>query len=164
VRLLLRKPLSTGQTDLLFEPLALLRRLAASIPKPRQNMVRFHGIFAPHAAKRSLLAQLVPTPAACATTPLRRADPVAATTSNATLDPSPLPAAPTPVPVPYRRPWAELLRRIHDHDVLRCPRCERIGGTSPSNGKSAVYRGCRRGHRGRHEGRWKPSMQGRRDG
>jgi hypothetical protein len=86
--------------------------------------VRFHGIFAPHAAKRSLLAALVPTPAACATTPLRRADPVAATTSNATLDPSPLPAAPTPVPVPYRRPWAELLRRIHDHDVLRCPRCD----------------------------------------
>jgi len=30
----------------------------------------------------------------------------------------------TAVPVPYRRPWAELLKRIHDHAVLVCPRCD----------------------------------------
>jgi hypothetical protein len=36
----------------------------------------------------------------------------------------PPPADPrTPVPVPYRRPWAQLLKRVLDHDALRFPRC-----------------------------------------
>jgi hypothetical protein len=47
VRLQLRKPLASGRTHLLFEPVAFLRRLAACIPRPRQNTVRFHGLFAP---------------------------------------------------------------------------------------------------------------------
>ena len=47
LRLLLRKPWHTGQRDIIFQPVELLRRLAAAIPKPRQHLIRFHGVFAP---------------------------------------------------------------------------------------------------------------------
>jgi len=44
VRLKLRKPFYTGQTDVVFEPVEFLRRLASAVPKPMQNMIRYHGI------------------------------------------------------------------------------------------------------------------------
>jgi hypothetical protein len=41
----------------LAEPLDLIARLAALVPKPRINLIRYHGILAPHHALR---AQLTP--------------------------------------------------------------------------------------------------------
>jgi hypothetical protein len=113
VRLELRKPLASGRTHLLFEPVALLRRLAASIPRPRQNMLRFHGLFAPNARHRPAVTAQLDSPQH--PVPI---SPVAADTAVLGDDP-------TPVPRPYRRPWAELLSHVLDLDVLRCPRCER---------------------------------------
>ena len=49
VRLKLRKPYYTGQTEIVLEPREFLRRLIATIPPKRLNMVRFHGVFAPRA-------------------------------------------------------------------------------------------------------------------
>ena len=46
VRLELRKPTHTGQTAIVFEPKAFLRRLIATIPPRRANNVRFHGVYA----------------------------------------------------------------------------------------------------------------------
>jgi Putative transposase/Transposase zinc-binding domain len=122
VRLTLRKPLPSGRSDLIFEPVTFLRRLAASLPRPRQNMLRFHGIFAPRAAARSRLAALLPKPPAPpAPLPSLRVKLAEAQDAAAGV---PLAGTRAPVPLPYRRPWAELLKRIHDHDVLRCPRCD----------------------------------------
>jgi len=36
-----------GTTHVIFEPLDLIARLAALVPKPRVNLTRFHGLFAP---------------------------------------------------------------------------------------------------------------------
>src|SRR5438093_581653 len=41
-----------GTTHLCFEPVALLERLAALTPRPRVNLVVYHGVLAPHAAWR----------------------------------------------------------------------------------------------------------------
>jgi hypothetical protein len=41
----LRKPYYTGQTELVLEPTAFLRRLFAIIPPPRWHLTRYHGIF-----------------------------------------------------------------------------------------------------------------------
>jgi hypothetical protein len=38
-----------------LSPLDFLARLAALVPKPRSNLTRFHGIFAPNAKERSLV-------------------------------------------------------------------------------------------------------------
>jgi hypothetical protein len=45
VRLKLRKPYYTGQTELMLDPTAFLRRLFAIIPPPRWHLTRYHGIF-----------------------------------------------------------------------------------------------------------------------
>ena len=62
VRLKLRKPYYTGATEVLFQPLDFLKRLAALIPPPRQNQVRFYGVFAPHAKHKAALLSLLPQP------------------------------------------------------------------------------------------------------
>jgi len=43
----------TGTTRVLFEPLDFLARLAALVPKPRVDLPRFHGVFAPNSAHRA---------------------------------------------------------------------------------------------------------------
>jgi hypothetical protein len=39
-------------THVIFEPLDFLARLAALVPKPRVNLTRFHGVFAPNSKYR----------------------------------------------------------------------------------------------------------------
>ena len=107
VRYQLTKPWPTpeGKTELCFEPPALLRRLAALIPAPYSNLVRYNGVFANRSRYRALLP---PPPAAKAAEP-------------------PPAAAPAPVPPPPLRPrrlgWAQLLRRVLDVDALTCAKC-----------------------------------------
>jgi len=62
VRLKLRKPYYTGQTELMLEPTAFLRRLFAIIPPPRWHLTRYHGIFSGHHRLRRKLAALLPEP------------------------------------------------------------------------------------------------------
>jgi hypothetical protein len=44
-----------GTTHMIFEPLELVEKLAALVPPPRFNLVRYHGILAPSAAWRPLV-------------------------------------------------------------------------------------------------------------
>jgi len=37
----------------IFEPLDFIARLAALVPPPRQNLTRFHGVFAPNSPYRA---------------------------------------------------------------------------------------------------------------
>ncbi|MBW2735040.1 MAG: transposase [Deltaproteobacteria bacterium] len=48
VRLKLRKPYYTGQTQLVLKPEAFVRRLFAILPPPRWHLTRYHGIFSVH--------------------------------------------------------------------------------------------------------------------
>ena len=112
-------PAPTGRTELVLDPVDFLRRLAALIPAPYLNMVRYHGVF----ANRSHYRPQLPAPP-----PSREAQPSA---------PSPGPAGEQSpaasqqqqeehdgLPTRRRRtPWATLLRRVFDIDALRCPKC-----------------------------------------
>jgi len=53
VRYRLKTPYRDGTTHVIFEPLDFIVRLAALVPKPRVNLTRFHGVFAPHSGLRS---------------------------------------------------------------------------------------------------------------
>ena len=55
VRYTLKTPWRDGTTDVIFEPQDFIARLAALIPKPRINLTRFHGVFAPHSKHRALI-------------------------------------------------------------------------------------------------------------
>ena len=41
----------------MFEPLDFLARLAALVPRPRVNLTRYHGVFAPNSAHRALVTK-----------------------------------------------------------------------------------------------------------
>jgi hypothetical protein len=53
----LKTPWSDGTTHLIFSVMELIEKLAALVPPPRVNLVRYHGIIAPNAKNR---AQVVP--------------------------------------------------------------------------------------------------------
>jgi len=97
----MKRPAASGQTVLVLEPVEFLRRVAALVPPPRANLVRFFGVFASNARLRK---HLVPKPP---------------------KQPPPVPAAPAhPAPVAkYRVPWAQLLKTTFAADVLTCDKC-----------------------------------------
>ena len=105
VVLRLRHPWADGTTHLAFEPTALLERLAVLVPRPRVNLLLYHGVLAPHAAWR---AEVVGRAGA------------AVRPSGAAVAPEVgAPAAAGPA----ARRWADLMRRAFEVDVLACPRC-----------------------------------------
>ena len=55
VRYSLKNPWRDGTTYVIFEPLDFIARLAALIPKPRVNLTRFHGVFAPNSQHRATI-------------------------------------------------------------------------------------------------------------
>jgi hypothetical protein len=65
----IKTPYRDGTTDVIFEPLDFIARLAALVPKPRVNLTKFHGVFAPNSrhhviitpAKRNKVKQVLLT-------------------------------------------------------------------------------------------------------
>jgi hypothetical protein len=53
VRYQLKTPYRDGTTHVIFEPLDFISRLAALVPKPRVNLTRYHGVFAPNSQHRA---------------------------------------------------------------------------------------------------------------
>jgi hypothetical protein len=53
VRYQLKTPYRDGTTHVIFEPLDFIARLAALVPRPRVNLTRFHGVFAPNSRYRA---------------------------------------------------------------------------------------------------------------
>lgn len=52
VRYELKTPYRDGTTHVIFEPLDFMAKLAALEPKPRVNLTRYHGVFAPNSKHR----------------------------------------------------------------------------------------------------------------
>ncbi len=107
VVLQLRHPWADGTTCLAFEPTAFLERLAVLVPRPRINLVLYHGVLAPRAAWRAEVVRRH-TPVASAVT-----RPIDATAASAPTSPDPGSGS----------RWANLMRRAFGFDVLACPRC-----------------------------------------
>lgn len=88
-----KRPFRDGSTHVILEPLDFIARLAALVPRPRLNLTRFHGIFAPNFKHRH---QIVP----CA----RR---------GMVDDDKPL--------APMN--WAQRLKRVFAIDIEKCAEC-----------------------------------------
>lgn len=101
-------PKAGGRTELRLEPTALLRRLAALIPAPYTNLVRYHGVLHNRSKARPLMPRpklvAVPTHAPPPDDVGGQSESSKATKTN-------------------RPGWAQLLRRVLDIDVLSCPSC-----------------------------------------
>jgi len=111
-------PAPGGRTDVVMEPVAFLRRLAALIPSPYANLTRYHGVF----ANRSRFRPLLPAPPVTVTTASSEPAPAE--------QPVPRPACQGNAPArgsgrrrPRRMAWASLLKRVFDVDALTCHKC-----------------------------------------
>jgi hypothetical protein len=109
VRLALRHAWPDGTTHVVFDPVEFLGRLAVLVPRPRVNLILYHGVLGARAAWRP---EVVPRPASGQAP---TGDPVAGACATA-----------TPGRAPSRtrgQRWAHLMRRTFAFDVLACPRC-----------------------------------------
>lgn len=102
VRYQLKTPYKDGTTHVIFEPLDFIARLAALVPKPRVNLTRFHGVFAPNSKHRALV------------TPAKRGKGNKAEVSD---------EPPTLAERRASMTWAQGLKRVFNIDIETCREC-----------------------------------------
>jgi hypothetical protein len=102
VVLRLKTPYKDGTTHVVMSALEFMQRLAALVPRPRLNLIRFHGVLAPNAKLRSSII------------------PGAQQNLNNRPDHSGDGARGSHA---SRMSWAQLLKRVFDIDVAHCPHC-----------------------------------------
>jgi hypothetical protein len=95
-------PYRDGTTQVAFEPVDFIARLAALVPKPRVNLTRYHGILAPNHRWRGEV------------TPARRGKALK-TGANAEVR--------TPAECHAAMTWAQRLKRMFNIDIEVCSRC-----------------------------------------
>lgn len=105
IRYQLKTPYRDGATHVIFEPLDFIARLAALVPRPRVNLTRFHGVFAPNSQHRALV------------TPAKRGKGKKPKGSDDRQTPAERRASMT---------WAQRLKRVFNIDIETCREC---GGT-----------------------------------
>jgi hypothetical protein len=94
VRLKLKTPYSDGTTHLEFTPEQFIKRIIALIPPPRQNMIRYVGVFGARHKKRAEITAKA----------MSKKD----KTKKKKI---------------YRTPWAELLKHVFRYEVELCDHC-----------------------------------------
>jgi hypothetical protein len=104
VRYELKTPWRNGTTHVIFEPLDFISRLVALVPRPRVNLTRFHGIFAPNSKYRARV------------TPAKRGKGRKTRVTNDIPDQ-------TPAERHAAMTWAQRLKRVFDIDVETCSKC-----------------------------------------
>ena len=100
IRYQLKIPYNDGTTHVIFDPLDFIARLVALVPKPRINLTRYHGIFAPHSQYRTLV-----TPA------------MGGSKKSASGDKQ------TPAERRASMTWAQRLKRVFSIDIETCSEC-----------------------------------------
>ena len=98
----LKTPYRDGTTQVAFEPVDFIARLAALVPKPRVNLTRYHGVLAPNHRWRGLV------------TPARRGKGVKSNSNTEVRTPAERHAAMT---------WAQRLKRVFNIDIEVCSLC-----------------------------------------
>jgi Putative transposase/Transposase zinc-binding domain len=104
VRYQLKTPYKDGTTHVIFEPLDFIARLAALVPKPRVNLTRFHGVFAPNSRHRALV------------TPAKRGKGSRLKAPDEAQDQ-------TPAERRAAMTWAQRLKRVFNIDIETCWEC-----------------------------------------
>jgi hypothetical protein len=112
-----REHLQIGLTSDLDSPADFVARLAALVPRPRINLTRYHGVFAPSSPMRRAI---VPTPANARRRRKRKdSAPAPATRQCAPTDSRSDCNDPPTAPLT----WAQRLMRVFEIDISLCPLC-----------------------------------------
>ena len=108
----LKNPFRNGTTHILFSPLDFLSKLAALVPRPRCNLVRYHCIFAPNSKMRKLI---VPKNSK------RSLKKVKGKEESKTYKTAEESAYQDELVAPLT--WAQRLKRVFNIDITLCPLC-----------------------------------------
>ena len=108
-----RPPAGCSATHVVFEPLEFVAKLAALVPPPMFNLVRYHGVLSPAARWRS---SIVPFAS-------EAADPLRHDGCSAAEKPARGEQSQPRCCHPRNYTWAELMKRVWEVDVLKCDRC-----------------------------------------
>ena len=100
IRYQLKTPYNDGTTHVIFNPLDFIAKLASLVPKPKVNLTRFHGVFAPNSKHRILV------------TPARRGK-----GRRKAIGQDKTPERRTAMT------WAQRLKRVFNIDVESCAYC-----------------------------------------
>ena len=113
VRYQLKTPYRDGTTHVFFEPLDFMARLASLVPKPRINLTRFHGVFAPNSKFRGHLT----------------------TAKRGKGGEKPVPKnhdVPDMKTLRFKQTWMQGLKRVFNIDLEWCQHCGKQGEVSDS--------------------------------
>jgi len=110
-----------------LDPTELLRRLAALVPAPYTNLVRYHGVLAGRSRWRARLPQPPGKDADAEAEPRSQPEPESDNRPGAACAETPAASRTLPLDSCTRRrrslPWAQLPMRVFFIDALTCPRC-----------------------------------------
>ena len=98
----LKTPYRDGTTQVAFDPVDFIARLAALIPKPRVNLTRYQGVLAPNHRWRGMV------------TPAKRSKGVKRIANTEVRSPAERHVAMS---------WAQRLKRVFNIDIETCGRC-----------------------------------------
>ncbi len=98
----LKTPYRDGTTQVAFDPVDFMARLAALVPKPRVNLTRYHGVLAPNHRWRGEV------------TPAKRGKGVKRIANTEVRSPAERHVAMS---------WAKRLKRVFNIDIAVCGRC-----------------------------------------
>ena len=96
------RPYRDGTTQIVFEPIDFVARLAALVPRPRVNLTRYHGVSAPNHHWR---AEITPAGRGKGDQRKQQRDGSSPTERHASMT------------------WAQRLKRVFNIDVETCARC-----------------------------------------
>ena len=102
VRYQFKTPYRDGTMHVLLEPHDFIARLVALVPKPRVNLTRYHGVFAPNSRLRGVIT---PGKRGGRAGVLDSAEPETGIGRRAAMS------------------WAQRLRRVFNIDIETCERC-----------------------------------------
>jgi hypothetical protein len=117
---------SDGTTHLVLEPLELLEKLAALIPRPRVNLLLYHGVLSSNAALRKAVIAYGREPSKQEVTPAIEQEPLEILARlQAEAQPGSYIQALEQQPISPRPnfTWAFLMQRAFNADVLKCDKC-----------------------------------------
>lgn len=101
----LKTPWRNGTTHVIFDPLEFIAKLAALVPAPRVNLIRYYGVFGPAAKWRPAIV-----PGSIGTDSTQESCGCGENDREETA--------------PRRNyAWASLMARVFEFDVLKCPDC-----------------------------------------
>ena len=99
----LKNAYDNGTTHIVLDPLDFLSRLASLIPRPRANLTRFHGVFAPNSKYRTLVIPEAPPP---------QAEKIVAGNEEESRKKK-----------SHGMTWAQRLKRVFGIDIKMCGKC-----------------------------------------